>query len=306
MKKILISWLSLMIGFSALAQEMNCKVMVMTDQIQGVDPKVFKTLQQAIGDFVNNRKWTTDNFETKEKIECVFTLILNKQIDGVEGGYQGKLNIQSTRPIFNSSYSTPLINYVDNDVYFKYQEFQQLDFNDSRVSGNDPLESNLTAILAYYTYMIIGMDYDSYALKGGNDFFSRAQNIVSNAPEQKVITGWKPGENQRNRYCLADQMMNARFSEMHTVMYNYHRLGLDQLVSEEETGRLAINAVFPMLEKINAENPSSQYIRFFFYAKGDEILNFLAKTPMADRQKIIPIVSVLDVMNAGKYSALLK
>jgi hypothetical protein len=306
MKKILISWLSLMIGFSALAQEMNCKVMVMTDQIQGVDPKVFKTLQQAIGDFVNNRKWTTDNFETKEKIECVFTLILNKQIDGVEGGYQGKLNIQSTRPIFNSSYSTPLINYVDNDVYFKYQEFQQLDFNDSRVSGNDPLESNLTAILAYYTYMIIGMDYDSYALKGGNDFFSRAQNIVSNAPEQKVITGWKPGENQRNRYWLADQMMNARFSEMHTVMYNYHRLGLDQLVSEEETGRLAINAVFPMLEKINAENPSSQYIRFFFYAKGDEILNFLAKTPMADRQKIIPIVSVLDVMNAGKYSALLK
>ncbi|MEN9340102.1 MAG: hypothetical protein RIQ62_1414 [Bacteroidota bacterium] len=306
MKKIMISWLSLMIGFSALAQEMNCKVMVMTDQIQGVDPKVFKTLQQAIGDFVNNRKWTTDNFETKEKIECVFTLILNKQIDGVEGGYQGKLNIQSTRPIFNSSYSTPLINYVDNDVYFKYQEFQQLDFNDSRVSGNDPLESNLTAILAYYTYMIIGMDYDSYALKGGNDFFSRAQNIVSNAPEQKVITGWKPGENQRNRYWLADQMMNARFSEMHTVMYNYHRLGLDQLVSEEETGRLAINAVFPMLEKINAENPSSQYIRFFFYAKGDEILNFLAKTPMADRQKIIPIVSVLDVMNAGKYSALLK
>jgi hypothetical protein len=295
-----------MIGFSALAQEMNCKVMVMTDQIQGVDPKVFKTLQQAIGDFVNNRKWTTDNFETKEKIECVFTLILNKQIDGVEGGYQGKLNIQSTRPIFNSSYSTPLINYVDNDVYFKYQEFQQLDFNDSRVSGNDPLESNLTAILAYYTYLIIGMDYDSYALKGGNDFFSRAQNIVSNAPEQKVITGWKPGENQRNRYWLADQMMNARFSEMHTVMYNYHRLGLDQLVSDEETGRLAINAVFPMLEKINAENPSSQYLRFFFYAKGDEILNFLAKTPMADRQKIIPIVSVLDVMNAGKYSALLK
>jgi hypothetical protein len=306
MKKIMISWLSLMIGFSALAQEMNCKVMVMTDQIQGVDPKVFKTLQQAIGDFVNNRKWTTDNFETKEKIECVFTLILNKQIDGVEGGYQGKLNIQSTRPIFNSSYSTPLINYVDNDVYFKYQEFQQLDFNDSRVSGNDPLESNLTAILAYYTYLIIGMDYDSYALKGGNDFFSRAQNIVSNAPEQKIITGWKPGENQRNRYWLVDQMMNARFSEMHTVMYNYHRLGLDQLVSEEETGRLAINAVFPMLEKINAENPSSQYLRFFFYAKGDEILNFLAKTPMADRQKIIPIVSVLDVMNAGKYSALLK
>ncbi len=306
MKKILISLLSLIIGFSALAQEMNCKVMVMTDQIQGVDPKVFKTLQQAIGDFVNNRKWTTDNFETKEKIECVFTLILNKQIDGVEGGYQGKLNIQSTRPVFNSSYSTPLINYVDNDVYFKYQEFQQLDFNDSRVSGNDPLESNLTAILAYYTYLIIGMDYDSYALKGGNDFFSRAQNIVSNAPEQKIITGWKPGENQRNRYWLVDQMMNARFSEMHTVMYNYHRLGLDQLIGEEETGRLAINAVFPMLEKINAENPSSQYMRFFFYAKGDEVLNFLAKTPMADRQKIIPIVSVLDVMNAGKYSALLK
>lgn len=306
MKKITPILLLILGSFSGFAQELNCKVMVMTDQIQGIEPKVFKTLQQAMGDFVNTRKWGSDNFETKEKIECVFTLILNKQIDGIEGGYQGKLNIQSNRPIFNSSYSSTMVNYVDNDVTIKYIEFQALDFNDTRIAGNDPLEANLTATIAYYCYLILGLDYDSYSLKGGSEFYAKAQNIVNNAPEHKLITGWKPGENQRNRYWLIDQTLNSRFSEMRTVYYNYHRLGLDLLTSDEESARTTINAIFPTLERVNADNPSSQIMRFFFYAKSDEVLNYLAKTPLADKQKFIPMLTVLDVMNAGKYLALLK
>ena len=306
MKKILILFLILCASYIGWSQEMNCKAMVIADQITGVDPKVFKTLEQAIGDFVNSRKWTSDNFEPKEKIECVFTLILNKTIDGIEGGYQGKLNIQASRPIFNSTYTSTMVNYVDNDVSLRYIQFQPLDFNDNRVAGNEALVANLPALIAYYTYFILALDYDSYALKGGTEFYNKALNIVNNAPESKSIYGWKVTENQRNRFWLIDQALNNRFSDMRTVIYKYHRLGLDLFSTDAETARTNINEIFPVLEKINTDNPSSQLIRFFFYAKADEIQNFLAKTTMADKQKIIPILTVLDVMNSGKYMALLK
>ncbi len=306
MKKILFLAICLTWSFISRAQEMNCKAMVIADQITGVDPKVFKTLEQAIGDFVNSRKWTSDNFEPKEKIECVFTLILNKTIDGVEGGYQGKLNIQASRPIFNSTYTSTMVNYVDNDVSIRYTQFQPLEFNDNRVAGNEALVANLPALIAYYTYFILALDYDSYAIKGGTEFYNKALNIVNNAPESKSIYGWKATENQRNRFWLIDQALNNRFSDMRTVIYKYHRLGLDLFSTDAETARTNINEIFPVLEKINSDNPSSQLLRFFFYAKADEIQNFLAKTTMADKQKIIPILTVLDVMNSGKYMALLK
>jgi hypothetical protein len=291
---------------SMFAQEFNCKAIVMAEQIQGIDPKVFKTLELGIQDFVNNRKWTNDNFDNKEKIECVFTLVLNRQIEGVEGGYQGKLNIQSSRPIFNTTYSSTMCNYADNDVSIKYIQFQQLEFNDNRVAGNDPLVSNLTAIISYYCYFILGLDYDSYALKGGSDYFAKAQNIVNNAPEQKVILGWKATENQRNRFWLIDQVLNVRFAEMRTIFYKYHRLGMDMLAIDPEEGRNTINTLFPILEQINLENPSSALMRFFFYAKTEEIQQFLAKTNMVEKQKIIPILAAIDVSNAGKYLALMK
>jgi hypothetical protein len=280
--------------------------MVMAEQIQGTDPKVFKTLEKSIGEFLNTRKWTSDNFEAKEKIECVFTLILNRQIDGIEGGFMGKLNIQASRPVFNTTYSSTMVNYIDNDVAIKYIEFQNIDFNDNRVSGNDPLISNLSAVLAYYAYFILGLDYDSYAPKGGTEHYNKAMNIVNNAPESKNITGWKAMENQRNRFWMIDQVLNSRFADMRTVFYKYHRTGLDQLAVDAEAGRLAINEVFPLLEKVNTDNPSSQLMRFFFYAKSDEMIQFLAKTPMADKQKFVPILTAVDVSNAGKYLALLK
>lgn len=306
MKKISVLLILIGIISVAKAQEMNCKAIVIADQITGVDPKVFKTLEQSMGDFINSRKWTSDNFEAKEKIECVFTLILNKRIEGIESGYQGKLNIQSSRPVFNSNYTSTLINYIDNDVSIKYDQFQTFEFNDNRVTGNDPLVSNLTAVLAYYTYFILAMDYDSYALKGGTEFYNKAQNIVNNAPEHKAIAGWKATENQRNRFWLMDQATNNRFADMRSMIYKYHRLGLDMMSTDAETARNSMNEIFPVLEKVNTENPSSQFMRFFFYAKSDEILNFLAKTPMTDKQKIVPILTVVDVSNAGKYLALLK
>lgn len=306
MRKIVVLILVIVAFQKMNAQEFNCKAVVLAEQVQGTDPKVFKTLQQAIGDFVNTRKWGNDVFDTKEKIECVFTLVINKNIEGVEGGYEGRLSVQATRPVFNSTYTTSLVNYVDKDFAFKYIQFQPLDFSDNRISGNDALASNLTAVIAYYSYIILGLDYDSFSLKGGTDFFSKAQNIANNAPENKSITGWRATESQKNRFWLVDQILNNRFVMMRDVFYKYHRLGLDKMSTEPEEARNLMNSLFPIMAQIHSENPSSMWMQFFFNAKNEEVANFISESTMADKQKLIPMVSQLDVSNASKYANLLK
>ncbi|MBL7766093.1 MAG: DUF4835 family protein [Chitinophagaceae bacterium] len=306
MKQIWLLTILILSGYSLQAQELNAKVTVIADQVQGTDPKVFKTLEQSLTEFINTRKWGNDNFDSKEKIDCNLTLIINKNIEGVEGGFQGRISIQATRPVFNTSYTSSLVNFIDKDVAFKYIQFQPIEFNDNRVAGNDALISNLPAIVAYYCYIILGLDYDSFAFKSGTDFFSKAQNIANNAPEFKAISGWKATESQRNRFWLIDQIVNVRFAEMRDVFYKYHRQGMDLMSSDSETARNTINSLFPILQKINNENPSSMWMQFFFNAKSEELQNFLAETPMPDKQKIIQILSVLDVSNAGKYAELLR
>lgn len=306
MKKYLCLITILLFAISGKSQEFNCKVNVNADQIPGVEAKVFKTLEQSLSDFINTRKWGNDVFQTKEKIELVFTLILSKKIDGVEGGYLGRLSVQSKRPIFNSSYSSTIVNYTDKDLAIKYIEFQPIEFNDNRVVTNDALSSNLPAIISYYCYIALGLDYDSFSLKGGTDFYNKALNIANNAPENNAIVGWKATESQRNRFWLIDQLHNNRFDRMRTVFYQYHRVGLDLLTSDPELGRVNINGLIPILKEVNQENPSSMLMQFFFSAKSEELQNFISASTMADKQKIIPILSQLDVVNANKYIQLLK
>ena len=306
MRTILLTVTLILLTHLGFAQELNCKTIVIAEQVQGTDPKVFKTMEQAITEFVNTRKWGSDNFENKEKIECVFTIIINKQVEGVEGGFSGRLSIQATRPVYNTTYATNLVNFVDKDVAFKYIQFQPVEFNDNRVAGNDALASNLSALISFYCYMILGLDYDSFALKNGTEFFNKALNIVNNAPENKSIVGWKAAESQRNRFWLSDQISNNRFVGMREAFYKYHRLGLDVLSTDEEAARTVIHNTIYALKQINNDNPSTMLMQFFFNAKGEEILNFLAKTNMQEKQKLIPILSSLDVSNAGKYNELLR
>lgn len=304
--KYLFAFTLLMVGFTSQAQEFNCKVNVNADQITGVEDRVFKTLEQALTDFVNTRKWGEDAFQPKEKIELVISLILSKKIDGVEGGYLGRISVQSKRPIYNSTYSSTMVNYTDKDLAIKYIEFQPIEFNDTRVVTNDALSSNLPAMIAYYCYIALGLDYDSFSLKGGTDFYNKALNIANNAPENKAIVGWKATESQRNRFWLIDQLHNNRFDKMRTVFYQYHRLGLDLMTTEPEQGRGTINGLIPLLKDINQENPSSMLMQFFFSAKSEELQNFVSAATMVDKQKMIPILSQLDVVNANKYIQLLK
>ena len=307
MKKAYLVILSVLVVLTTNAQEMRCKAIVNAGQIQGVDKKIFKTLEQAIETFINTRKWTKDTYEPNEKIDVVFSLVLSKKIEGVEGGYTGSISIQASRPIYNSDYSSTTVNYVDKSVAIKYVQFQPLDFNDNRVTGSDALSSNLTALLAYYTYVVIGLDYDSFSLKGGTPYFNKALNVVNNAPENREISGWKASESKRrNRYWLMDQVLSNRFAKFRDAFYNYHRKGLDNMISEPKKARTNMSKIFYDLKKINQDNPSSVLLQFFFNAKSPEIMDFLKNADKSEKDIIIPICAQIDVRNTQLYFKLLR
>lgn len=289
------------------AQELNCKVSVRHDKIQNVDPQVFTDMERAITSFVNTRKWTADEYATSEKIDCTIMFNLTAKLDANStDAYAATINIQATRPVFNTGYNTSMINFVDREVNFRFNQFSPLTFDDNRVSGSDPLTDNLTANLAYYIYIILGLDYDSYSINGGNLYFKKAQNIVNNAPEGKGVGGWKAAESTKNRYWLIDQILNPRFVDYHKYWYTMHRMGYDNLYDKPNEGRKNILGGISTLNKLNRENPNSILVQFFFNAKSNEILNIIGDLPLVDRQGYITLLSQTDVPNAQKYQALSK
>lgn len=306
MLKRLFSIVLLCAGLGAQAQELNCKVQITRAKITGVDNEVFNTMQRAITEFMNAHKWTTDEFATNEKIDCnIFINLTANKLGGDPDVYSATLSIQASRPVFSAAYTSTTVNYVDRDFAFKFNQFTALNFDDNRVSGTEPLSSNLTAVLAYYAYIIVGLDYDSFAPDGGTNYFKRAQNIVNNAPESgKSISGWKAAEGTRNRYWLVDQLLNSRFHDVRTYWYTMHRECLDSMYTRptEARGRMLNN--LKKLTQVNRENPSSMLLQFFFAAKSAEFLNILTQTGKPERAMYIPMLTALDVPNAPKYSAL--
>jgi hypothetical protein len=289
----------------AQAQELRARVSVLSNRVaNNVDKKAFQTLETALNNFVNNSKWTTDNYSANEKIDCSF--LLNLESTGDQNVYKASLTIQSGRPVFNSSYVSPMINYQDNDVVFKYVEFQQLEFNDTRVSGTDPLVSNLTAVFAYWIDMILGFDYDSFTMRGGNVYFQKAQNIVNNAPEGRNISGWKAFDGTRNRYWLAENLLNAKYSIIHEAIHDYYRLGMDKLYDQEATGRTQILNVLNTLNSFNSENTNTMILPFFFQAKSQELIQVFSKASPQDKAKALEFLKRLDPSSSNKYEAALK
>ncbi|WP_298731967.1 DUF4835 family protein [uncultured Chitinophaga sp.] len=286
-------------GFTTTAQEIRANVTVVAQQITGVDKKVFTTLQNAIKEFLNNRRWTGDSYTPAERIECNFMLNIQQEIG--TNAYRAALTIQATRPVYNSGYVTSLLNTQDNNVAFRYVEFQPLEFSDNRVVANDPLVSNLTATLAYYVYIILGLDYDSFSPRGGDDFFKKALNIVSNAPDGKDIAGWKAFEGNRNRYWLQDNLLNAKFSRFHDVMYQYHRQGLDVMYDNMNKGRSSIMNCLNMLYAIHQDIPNSMLLQVFFTAKADELQKIFSKAPPQDKSRAAQMLAQMDITNANKY-----
>lgn len=293
----------------ATAQELNCTVKVMSDGIQGQgqDKEVFRSMQQAIQDFMNSRKWTEDQFAPQEKINVNILFNVTQTLPGIQNGFSAQLTIQSSRPVYNSSYMSQLVKHVDKEVQFSYNQFAPLEFNDNRVAGNNVYVSNLPAVLAYYAYIIIGLDYESFSPKGGEDFFKKAQNIVNNAPEQgKTITGWKAVEGNQNRYWIIDQILSPRFQAFRSLWYSMHREALDNMYKQpEESQKIILNSI-NTLSQLQKENPGSILLQFFFNAKSDEFASVIAQQSEANKALYIAMIGQIDVPNTQKYNSLKK
>lgn len=291
-------------AFQSQAQELRANVSVQgSPQLStNTNRKILTTLQTALAEFINNRRWTDDVFTPAERIECNF--LINITQDNGNNTYKATLTIQATRPVYNASYTSSLLNTQDPNLVFKYVEFQPLEFNEQRIVGNDPLVSNLTATIAYYIYIILGLDYDSFSPLGGDTYFKKALNIVNNAPDGKDISGWKAFEGNRNRYWLQDNLLNVKFSRFHDVMYQYHRMGLDQMYEDVNKGRAAIMNCLNMLMGIHQDVPNSMLMQVFFNAKNEELLKIFSKAPPQEKARAVQMMSQLDIPNANKYQQL--
>jgi Domain of unknown function (DUF4835) len=290
---------------SSEAQELQARVTVLSQQIgTNVNKNVFTTLQTQLTNLINNRKWTSDVFQSQEKIQCNFLINLESVDD--QNTYKASLTVQAARPVYNSSYQSQLVNYQDADFTFKYVEYQPVEFNENRVAGPDPLAGNLTAVIAYYVYIILGLDYDSFAQKGGVTYFQEAQNIVTNAPEERNISGWKSFDGNRNRYWLANNVTNNKYNMVHDFFYAYYRSGLDNLYNNETKAHVNLLNALSRLQDFNQQNPNTMILQFFIQNRSDELIGIFKKSDPGTKARAREILAKLDVGNMTKYQTELK
>ena len=285
---------------SVSSQELQARVSVAAGRVNStVDKKIFATLQNQLNNLLNNRKWTNDRFEQNEKIECSFLLNIESIVE--TNVYKATLTVQAARPIYNTTYNAALINFIDADVTFKYQEFQPVEFNENRVQGTDAAAANLTAIFAYYAYMIIGLDYDSFSPKGGETYFRKAQNIVNNAPEGRNVSGWRVFDGLRNRYWLNENLINNRYNIIHDIIYAYYRSGLDKMFEADADARNNVLQTLTQLQAFNKANANTMILEFFMQGKLQEIVGVFKKATGDQKARAAEILSELDVINASRY-----
>jgi hypothetical protein len=299
MKRYLFFFVIMVVGINAaIAQELRCNISISAQKIQGANKSVFETMQADLYEFMNNRKWTDQKFSMDERIECNIFINLEEQLSSDE--FKGSIQVQSRRPIFNSSYESTLLNLKDNDFQAKYIEYQTLEFNET--SNKD----NLTNILAYYAYIVLGMDYDSYSPEGGTEFFQKALAIVNNsqnAPEK----GWKAFESERNRYWLVENILNKSYSGIRSCIYQYHRLGLDMMADKAPEGRAEIAESLKSIQKVFRTRPSIYILQAFFDSKSDELVNIFSGNSFPDeRNRVSVILNECDPSNGKKYEKILK
>ena len=295
MKKLFLFFVVVVFAFKVDAQELLCNVRVNSSQVQTSDRKVFQTMQKEVYEFINNRQWTSTNIQNEERIECTIMINISKKISNDE--FEGSIQIQSTRPIYGTSYKSTLFNYLDNNFRFKYLEYQSLEFSESTHM------SNLTSVLAFYVNIILGLDFATFSEDGSYEYFNKAQIIVNNA-QNAPEKGWKAFESDKNRYWLAHDLMDQRYSEFHMCMYRYHRQGLDKLAEEPEDARFEITEALEALKSIYRENSSAFILKLFFDAKADEIVNIYSEAFPNEQARIIKTLVEIDPSHSSKYQAI--
>ncbi len=295
MRHLLLSFLMLCLGFQVLAQELEFQVTVTAPRLQTTDPKVFENLESTLVEFLNSQKWTDDVFEQKERIRCNIQLTI-KEEDG-NNGFTADMAIQAVRPVFGSAYLSPLLTHVDRDVSFEFQPFQPLQFN--RVSFND----NLTSVLGFYAFIILGLDYDSFAPLGGDEFFNIANNMINSIPANVAsqYKGWKASDGNRNRYWIIENYSNPRMRPLRQAFYQYHLEGLDMMHKSPDLGRAKLYASLLDVEKASKAYPNAMVIQMFANAKSTEIVEIFKEGTVSEKPRVHGIMTKIDAAGASKY-----
>ena len=290
MRKLLLI-ASVFCSLFATAQELNCDIVVNAQQTGNENVQVFRTLETQLKEFVNNTKWTNKNFSQNEQINC--SMIIN--ITGYNSDvFQGSIQVLSSRPIFNSSYSTPIYNFNDKDFSFRYQEFQNITYNPNQ------FQSNLVSVLAYHIYIILGMDADSFALNGGDEYYQQARTILSYS-QQSNFKGWKPEDGLQSRFVLIDNLLSPTYKEFRSTLYNYHIGGLDTMHLNQKNAKQKISDALSGLEAINNRRPSSFIMRVFFDAKADEIEEIFTDGPSISITDLVASLTKMAPNHSNKW-----
>ncbi|MEM1216450.1 MAG: DUF4835 family protein [Bacteroidota bacterium] len=302
MRSITLLLLACILGINLSAQELNANVKVNIQQVQLVDPAVFQTLENAIKDFLN-QKWTDDEFEADERIDCNFIFTLSKETSATS--FEMTLAVQSSRPVYGTDHNTPMLNAVDAYISFDYEQFQPLLFSETR------FENNLTSVLAFYANIIIGLDYDSFSPGGGEEFYTRAQEIVNTIPAGLYSTypGWSTTDpsNSRgnaNRYWLIENLLSPRFVPMRNGWYQYHRLGLDMMSVDIDAGRAAISEVVEILGQVDQTYPNAFLTQLFLNAKRTEIVELFKRGTNNERTTVRQVMTRVDPSNGAEYRSM--
>lgn len=273
------------------SQELNCTVNVIAQQTGNDNNVVFKTLEKQLNEFINNTKWTEKSFGAEERINC--SMVIN--VTGYENdSFSATLQVSSSRPVFNSTYSSPVYNYNDKDFNFQYIEYQNLVFNPLQ------FESNLVSVLSFHVFMILGMDADSFALNGGDEYFAQAQTIA-NYSQQLNGQGWKLEDGLQSRFALIDNLLSPTFKEIRSTMYSYHIEGMDVMAEDTKKGKSKIISTLSELQNIHRRRPNSYLMRVFFDAKSDEIMDVLSGGPSVNIVEAVDILNKIAPMHSQKW-----
>lgn len=296
MRKLLLLLVA-MLPLAGYSQELNCAVSINATQIQTSDAGIFKDMENAIEQFMNGRKWSSDTYKTHEKIVCNFLITITKM--PAIGSFSASVQVQSARPVYNSSYTSLLFNFADREWEFEYIESMPLEYNDNTFTGN------LTSMLAYYAYLIIGLDYDSFSELGGSPYFQKALSVVNNA-QQSNLPGWQAIGSNRNRYWMAENLNNPQMTDLRKAIYNYHRRGLDTFETNPDESRQVILNGLREIKKVRDVNPNSILVVSFFDAKGKELANIFSDGNIQVRRQAYDIVTAIDPSNRTTYEKMIQ
>lgn len=291
MRNYLLIFICCFNSFLSFSQELNCSVVVNAVQTGNENQQVFKTLEKQLTEFINNTKWTNKTFSQQEAIDCNMTITIASN-NGES--FQATLQVQSSRPVFGSSYNTPIYNFNDKDFSFKYLEFQNLIFN------KDQFESNLISVLAFHIYMILGLDADSYSKEAGLEYFKQAQ-AITNYSQQGNFSGWKLEDGLQSRFTLIDNILSPTFKEYRTILYEYHRAGLDIMADNVKNGKENIASSLLMFKAMNSRRPNSFLLRTFFDAKADEIEQIFSDGPNVNISSLKDVLQSAAPLHAAKW-----